>query len=123
MLLPYRIEVDMKCFTSYENCSMRNLLLCLLLVSISFPSQLNAEQPIEPGKRPEGQVTAMHQCVGMMIAASLASKTDLTPIFVDQYKLPLDPAVRKKLSRVNWKHTRHTAGEIFVDLPEKLIAN
>jgi hypothetical protein len=87
---------------------MRNLLLCLLLVSLSFPSQLNAEQPIEPGTPFD--------------YPSLASRTDLTPTFVDQYKLPLDPSIGKKLSRINWKRTKHTAGDIVADLPEKRIA-
>ena len=64
----------------------------------------------------------MQQCVGLLIAASIASKTDLTPIFVDQYKLPLDPAIREKLSTIKWKNSQSTAGDIFADLPETLIA-
>ncbi len=44
----------------------------------------------------------LRQCRQWFLAASIAAQRDLSPLFVDQWRLPMSDNTRKKLRGVNW---------------------
>lgn len=55
-----------------------------------------------PKVAPESPDAGLRQGLSWMIAASCAARRDLTPVFVDQWRLPLDPPGRQALATVDW---------------------
>jgi hypothetical protein len=45
---------------------------------------------------------ALQQCWNWYLAASIAAGRDFSPVFVDDWRLPLTPEARKALGLVNW---------------------
>ena len=62
---------------------------------------------------------ALRQCVSLLVCASVAAKEDLSPLFCDQYRLPLSSEAREILAGVDWKAGAQNAGQIIALLPQK----
>jgi hypothetical protein len=45
---------------------------------------------------------ALAQCWNWLLCASVAAKRDLSPIFADEWRMPLDDATRKSLAAIDW---------------------
>lgn len=73
--------------------------------------------PGYPNNEPEG---ALKQSVAWLIAASCAAGEDLTPVFVDRWRLPLNGRARRLLRNVDWDRDDLNAGQIMRDLEAAL---
>ncbi|MDQ8191051.1 hypothetical protein [Roseibacillus persicicus] len=73
---------------------------------------------IQPERAKDGD-GALRQCVSMLVCSSVAAKKDLSPLFCDRYRLPLDGEAREVLSKVDWSAGKANAGEIISLLPKK----
>ena len=70
--------------------------------------------PKSAQRTPEG---ARIQALSWYLAASLAAKKDLAPIFVDQWRLPLTDKEKKALTKVKWDDETLTVADL-----QKLLA-
>lgn len=68
-----------------------------------------AECPKTDHKTRDG---ALQQCWHWYLCASLAAGKDLSPVFVDQWRLPLAPTTRRQLAAFNWKQPGWTPAKI-----------
>lgn len=66
-----------------------------------------------PGVRPDSPEAALQQTAYWLVAASLAAGQDLTPVFVDRWRMPLTEASRKALAEVSWADEERDAGELL----------
>lgn len=64
---------------------------------------------------PEG---ALYQSVMWLAAASVAASEDLTPLFVDRWRLPVGEKTRKALKQIEWKAQELTAITVLQSLPD-----
>jgi hypothetical protein len=55
-----------------------------------------------PSIKPDTKEAALKQSIAWLITASIAAKKDLTPIFIDRWRLPLDKSARKILELIDW---------------------
>jgi hypothetical protein len=79
-----------------------------------FYRQLATCPEVKPDK-PEG---AMSQARMWLVAASVAAGKDLTPLFVDRWRLPMGPMTRKAMKQVKWKTKELTADAVLQSLPD-----
>ena len=74
-----------------------------------------------PSIRPVDAVTARKQCLSWLVCASVASKSDLTKRFTQDWKLSLEEGTIGRLGKIDWEKTSVTgAFEIIsgaTDLP------
>lgn len=70
--------------------------------------------PEAKADKPEG---ALRQALAWYVAASLAAKQDLAPVFVDRWRLPLDEKTKQVLKDVKWDDAKLTAAEVLKKLP------
>jgi len=56
---------------------------------------------------------ARAQCLAWFVSASCAAKKDLSPIFVDQWRLEVTEKTRKVLKEVDWKSDDLDAGKLL----------
>ncbi|MDB6034232.1 MAG: hypothetical protein JWM16_4570, partial [Verrucomicrobiales bacterium] len=61
---------------------------------------------------PKERAGALQQSWNWYLAASLAAHKDLSPVFVDQWHLPLSPVTREALTKVEWKDTNLTPAKL-----------
>ncbi len=66
-----------------------------------------------PGAKAADKEGARVQSIGWYLAASVAAKKDLAPIFVDQWRLPLTKEEKEELKKVNWQEAELTAGALM----------
>lgn len=57
--------------------------------------------PSQSSKTREG---ALLQSWNWYVSASIAARTDLSSVFVDDWRLPIRPEARKALAEIDWKH-------------------
>jgi len=55
-----------------------------------------------PEVKPTNNDQALRQALNWLVAASVAARKDLSGIFVERWRLPLDKAARKALAEVDW---------------------
>jgi hypothetical protein len=55
-----------------------------------------------PPARPNTRAGVLAQSWSWLVAASVAARKDLSPVFVDDWRLPLSAETRKELGAVNW---------------------
>jgi hypothetical protein len=56
-----------------------------------------------PTAPPDTRAGALQQCWHWYLAASLAARKDLSPVFVDDWRLPLAPETRQALAELDWQ--------------------
>lgn len=69
-----------------------------------------------PEIKPTDERAAMQQSLCWLTAASCAAGEDLSPVFVDQWRLPLTERTRHAFSKVRWGGRRLDAGKIVARL-------
>lgn len=55
-----------------------------------------------PDVVPDNESLALRQCLNWLVSASIAARKDLTPVFVDRWRMPLSRAARETLRRIPW---------------------
>ena len=55
-----------------------------------------------PEVRPETKDAALRQCLNWVVCASVAAKTDVAPVFVNRWRLPLARPTQSTLAKVDW---------------------
>ncbi len=56
-----------------------------------------------PNIKPTDQATALKQSYNWLVAASCAAGEDLSPLFADEWRMPLTPAQRTTLATTDWR--------------------
>ncbi|MCF7974957.1 MAG: hypothetical protein K9N55_14155 [Phycisphaerae bacterium] len=80
-----------------------------------------------PRVRVETESQAITQCLNWLVSASAAARQDLTPIFADRWRMPLDTTTREMLSRVRWSDPALDVARVLESLktpdkaPQKII--
>jgi len=68
-----------------------------------------------PEVKADTKEKALKQSLSWLVSASVAAKKDLTPVFVDRWRMPLSDATRKALKEVDW--TKADPAEVLKGLP------
>lgn len=55
-----------------------------------------------PREAPKTDKSPLRQCANWLIAASVAAKKDLTPLFVNRWRLPLPTPARQAMAETGW---------------------
>lgn len=71
-----------------------------------------------PGAPSASKEGARQQSLAWFLSASCAAKKDLSPVFADQWRLPLSPEARKALAQADWKAENIGAASLLQTLPE-----
>lgn len=66
-----------------------------------------------PATRPTDADSALRQSVNWLVAASLAAGQDLTPVFIDRWRMPITDETRKTLAGIDWAQEDRSAGELI----------
>jgi len=66
--------------------------------------------------KPENEEAALRQSLSWLVAASCAAGKDLSPVFVDRWRMPTTPQTRKALCAVDWTDPAIAAPQILKDL-------
>lgn len=69
-----------------------------------------------PRVKPNNPSRALKQACNWLVSASAAAQKDLTPIFVDRWRMPLDKIKRQMLGKVDWKSGRIDVASIIKKL-------
>ncbi len=56
---------------------------------------------------------ALDQCLNWVVAASAAAGQDLTPVFVDRWRMPMNAKLRAALAKVDWSIRGIDAGRVI----------
>lgn len=72
-----------------------------------------------PGVRAKDAASALKQSSNWLVAASLAAGKDLTPDFVDRWRMPLTDESRAAFAKIDWAKEERTAGELVKTLDIK----
>ena len=75
---------------------------------VRFYRHLAACEEIEPNTAD----AAVKQSLNWLVAASLAAEKDLSSVFCDRWRLPLDPEARRTLAAADWKSPDANAAAI-----------
>jgi hypothetical protein len=70
-----------------------------------------------PEVAPTSKEAVLQQSLNWLVAASAAARTDLTPLFVDRYRMPLSRATREALAAVDWSRAERDPAGVIRDLP------
>ncbi len=65
-----------------------------------------------PKFKPNTKEGALNQGWYWLLCSSLAAQKDLSPVFTEQWKLPIAPETRKALAEINWKKQGLTVKEL-----------
>jgi hypothetical protein len=68
-----------------------------------------------PEAKPDTPAGALMQCRTWYLCASLAARRDLSPIFVDAWRLPMDAPTRAAMANVDWTDEK----QVVADLRQK----
>ena len=55
-----------------------------------------------PEVKADAESGALRQALNWVVAASAAAKQDLTPVFVERWRMPLGPKTRAALKKADW---------------------
>jgi len=69
-----------------------------------------------PEIKPDSEAAAIAQSFNWLVAASAAARKDLTPVFVDRWRMPMNKSTREFLGNVNWKNRKLNVASILADL-------
>jgi len=72
-----------------------------------------------PQFKPNNEANALAQSLNWLVAASAAAGKDLTPVFVDRWRMPLTPSVHKTLSQIDWKNRKLDPASLITSLSSK----
>lgn len=70
-----------------------------------------------PEVAPANAEGALRQALNWQVAASCAAGRDLSPTFVDRWRLPLAQETREALAAIDWNNEELKAGDILKELP------
>jgi len=76
-----------------------------------------------PPVKAENEQQALAQCLNWLVCASAAAGRDLTPIFVDRWRMPLPAKTRQILSELNWTHRTLDVAHIIDSLKNATAPN
>lgn len=62
--------------------------------------------------KPDTKEGGLKQSLNWLVAASCAAGKDLSPVFVDQWRMPMSPEGRKAFQAVRWDDPRINAGQV-----------
>ena len=79
-----------------------------------------AQCPPAPGSDREG---ALAQSWNWLVAASVAAKKDLSPVFVGDWRLPLSEQTRRELAGVNWLSKDLTASAVLEQVSPRWLSS
>ncbi|MDD2598701.1 MAG: calcium-binding protein [Kiritimatiellae bacterium] len=74
-----------------------------------------------PQVKPDSRESALKQSLNWLVSASIAAKKDLTPVFVERWRMPLAERTRKALAEVDWKESDLNPETIIRELPVEFI--
>lgn len=74
-----------------------------------------------PTVRAQTPEQAMRQTLNWLVSASCAAGEDLTPVFIDRWRMPLAEETRKALEKVNFEQEGIKAGDILETIPAKFV--
>lgn len=74
-----------------------------------------------PEVSPTDPQSALLQSMNWLVAASCAAGKDLTPIFVDRWRMPLSDATRRSLGRIDWKKKNIEAGRVLKSIDVEFV--
>lgn len=69
-----------------------------------------------PSYRADHAKGALRQSVNWLVAASIAAEADLTPVFVDRWRLPLSNQTREALAAIDWSEEGLTAKAVLGEI-------
>lgn len=69
-----------------------------------------------PKVKVKNEADALQQSLNWLVSASAAAKKDLSPVFVERWRMPLDQASRESLAKVDWKSESLDVAAIIADL-------
>jgi hypothetical protein len=72
-----------------------------------------------PKVKPKNESDAISQSLNWLVAASAAARKDLTCVFVDRWRMPLDKSTRESLGKVDWKDAKLDVASIIGTLQHK----
>jgi hypothetical protein len=72
---------------------------------------------------PNDSDAALKQSLNWLVAASLAAEQDLSAVFCDRWRLPLDPEARRTLAAVDWKSPDTNAAAIVNSIRRDVRSN
>ena len=70
-----------------------------------------------PEIKPDTPARAVQQSTMWLVAASVAAQADLSPLFVDRWRLPLGKKTRRALAGIRWKQKNLTSTTVLRKLP------
>lgn len=70
-----------------------------------------------PEIKPDTPARAVQQSTLWLVAASVAAQTDLSPVFVDRWRLPLGKKTRRALAGIRWKQKNLTSTAVLRKMP------
>lgn len=65
-----------------------------------------------PTVKPDTKEAGLKQSLNWLVAASCAAGKDLSPVFVDQWRMPMSPEGRKAFQAARWDDPRINAGQV-----------
>lgn len=77
-----------------------------------FFAQLAACPPVDP----ENEEAALRQCLNWLVSASCAARKDLSPVFVNRWRMPVSPQMRQGFAAIDWADPSLAAAQILRDL-------
>ena len=75
-----------------------------------------------PAIKPDTPESALRQSYAWLAAASCAAKRDLTAVFVDRWRFPLDEEVRRLFAAVDWQDAGTHAAGVLRKVPARFRA-
>lgn len=74
-----------------------------------------------PEVKPDDKQAALRQSINWLVAASIAAKEDLTPVFVGRWRMPLSATTLATLREVDWNAAdidpKRILDELIIELP------
>ena len=70
-----------------------------------------------PEIKPETKEDALRQSLNWYVAASIAARRDLAPLFCDRWKLPLSAGARRAAGKVPWASPALTVAAALAGIP------
>lgn len=74
-----------------------------------------------PAVKPDTKERALKQSMNWLVAASIAARKDLSPVFVARWRMPLNEKTQKALKAVDWSKVALDPADVIKSLPTELM--